>query len=83
MRKSYSYYVVMQDFGKLGLGACDVSPETTRRGVIDRIKSGEYAHIVFIHFVDDGFIDDVTDELVDEAERELVNEDRARKIEVA
>ena len=79
----HSYFVVMQDYGgRLGLGA-DVSPEITRREVVARIKSGEYRHIVFIHHVDDGLVEDVTDELVDLAEQELANEDRPREIEVA
>jgi hypothetical protein len=80
---TYSYFVVMQDFGKLGLGACDVYPELTRRNIVDRIKSGDYRHIVFIHFVDGLFVEDVTHELVDQAEQELRNEDQPRTIEVA
>lgn len=64
----HSYYVVMVDYGNRGREAI-VDPEITRRGVIERIASGEYKHIVFIHHVDDLLVEDVTDELVDEAEK--------------
>lgn len=66
---SFSYYVVMQDYGRRGLEAV-VSPEMTRRNVIDRICSGEYARecISFIHFITmDDLPLDVTRELIAEA----------------
>jgi hypothetical protein len=66
-RTSHSYFVVMCDFDKRGLEAV-VHPEDTRRDIIDNIYRGEYRHIVFIHHVDRGLVEDVTDELVDEAE---------------
>ena len=67
---SHSYFVVMEDRGKLGLEAI-VHPEDTRRDIIDQIAHGEYKHVVFIHHVDGLYIEDVTDELFDAAEREL------------
>jgi hypothetical protein len=68
---THSYFVVMRDFGgRIGLGA-DVTPELTRRNIIDRIKSEELDRIVFIHHVADGVAEDVTAELIDEAEAEL------------
>ena len=36
-----SYFVVMEDLGRLGLSA-NVYPELTRANVIDRLRSGEY-----------------------------------------
>ncbi len=65
-----SYYAVFIDHGRRGLEAV-VDPEITRTGVVARIKSGEYSNIAFIHFVDDGMVDDVTVELIDAAELEL------------
>lgn len=65
-----SYFVVMIDYGRKGCEAV-VDPEMTRQNVIDRIKSGEFQNIAFIHFVDDGMVDDVTCELIDLAEAEL------------
>src|SRR4051812_10470762 len=63
---THSYYVVMRDFGgRIGFGA-DVAPEVTRNGVIDRIKSGEWDRVAFIHFVHDGVVEDVTAELLGE-----------------
>jgi len=69
-RIKHSYFVVMIDLGQLGLEAI-VQPEITRRAIIDRIKSGEYRDIVFIHHVDDLLVEDVTGELIDAAEAEL------------
>jgi len=69
-RIKHSYFVVMIDLGQLGLEAI-VQPEITRRNVIDRIKSGEYRNVVFIHHVDDLLVEDVTGELIDAAEAEL------------
>ena len=77
---NHSYFVVMQDFGRLGLEAM-VTPETTRRNVVDRIKSGEYQLIQFIHHIDGSSIEDVTAELIDEAEAELKEEFVATKHE--
>jgi len=74
----HSYYVVMVDLGQLGLEAI-VQPEITRRNVIDRIKSGEYRDVVFIHHVDDLLVEDVTAELIDAAEQELKDEHRERR----
>lgn len=50
--QTFSYYVVMIDYGRRGREAI-VDPEVTRRGVIDRIRTGEYprSQIAFIHYV--------------------------------
>ena len=65
---SHSYYVCMQDLGRLGLEAI-VHPEDTRRDIVSMLASGESKHVVFIHHVDGLFIEDVTNELFDEAEQ--------------
>jgi hypothetical protein len=77
-RIKHSYFVVMVDLGHLGLEAI-VQPEITRRAIIDRIKSGEYRDIVFVHHVDDLLVEDVTAELIDAAEQELKDEHRERR----
>jgi hypothetical protein len=69
-RVSHSYYVVMEDFGKRGLEAV-VTPEITRRGIVEFIKRGNYRNIAFIHHVDGLYVEDVTMELLNEAENEL------------
>jgi hypothetical protein len=69
-RPAPSYYAVFIDHGRRGLEAV-VDPEITRAGVVARIKSGEYSNIEFIHFIEDGLVDDVTVELIDAAELEL------------
>lgn len=66
-RTSHSYYVVMIDYGHRGLEAI-VQPELTRRDVVHMLASGESKHVVFIHHVDDLYVEDVTDELFNEAE---------------
>jgi hypothetical protein len=63
----HSYFVVMQDFGKLGLEAT-VQPEITRREIVSRLKTGEYKNVSFIHHVEGGLVEDVTGDLIDEAE---------------
>jgi hypothetical protein len=80
-KPSHSYFLVMEDHGKRGLEAI-VRPEDTRSGIIAKIKSGEYEHIVFIHSVCDLEIEDVTDDLVNEAELELKEEFRDRRAEM-
>lgn len=67
MKTSHSYFVVMQDFGHLGLEAT-VQPERTRRCIVELIASGEFRDIEFIHFIADGVVEDVTEELLDAAE---------------
>ena len=64
---SHSYFVVMIDHGKRGLEAI-VHPERTRRDIIDMVRFGEFRDIVFIHFIDGLFIEDVTQEILDAAE---------------
>ena len=60
------YFVVMIDYGRRGREAV-VDPEVTRREVIARIASGEYANISFIHEVVDRSVEDVTEEILAEA----------------
>lgn len=61
-----SYFVVMIDFGRKGREAI-VDPEITRRGVVERITSGEYRTIAFIHHVTPDGVEDVTNELLKDA----------------
>jgi hypothetical protein len=60
------YFVVMIDYGRRGREAI-VDPEITRREVISRISSGEYANISFIHEVADSSVEDVTEDILAEA----------------
>lgn len=66
-RTSHSYYVVMEDFGRRGMEAT-VTPETTRRAVVEFVKNGNYRDVVFIHHIDGGLVEDVTSAIFDEAE---------------
>jgi hypothetical protein len=75
-RIKHSYFVVMIDYGKKGREAI-VDPEITERGVVERIASGEYRNIVFIHHVNDGYVSNVTDDLIDAAEELLRLRERA------
>jgi len=61
------YFVVMIDYGRRGREAI-VDPEITRREVISRISSGEYANISFIHEIADNAVEDITEEMLAEAE---------------
>ena len=63
---THSYYVVMIDYGRLGLEAV-VSPEITRTEVISRVRTREYKDIAFVHFVHDGMVENVTEEIEREA----------------
>jgi hypothetical protein len=60
------YFVVMIDYGRRGREAV-VDPEITRRGVVERVASGEYKNISFIHEIVDDAVDDVTAEILAEA----------------
>lgn len=60
------YFVVMIDYGRRGREAI-VDPEITRREVISRIASGEYANISFIHEIDGGSVEDLTEDILAEA----------------
>jgi hypothetical protein len=60
------YFVVMIDYGRRGREAI-VDPEITRREVVSRIASGEYANISFIHEVADFSVEDVTEDILAEA----------------
>ncbi|MGA2993154.1 hypothetical protein [Bradyrhizobium sp.] len=59
------YFVVMIDYGRRGEAILD--PEITRREVISRISSGEYANISFINEIADSIVEDVTEEILSEA----------------
>ena len=65
-RISHSYYAVFIDYGRKGLEAV-VDPEMTRRSVVDRIRTGEFKNIAFIHHIEDGFAFDCTAELLHDA----------------
>ncbi len=65
-KTSHSYYVVMVDFGRKGLEAI-VHPEVTRRGIVERIRTGEYKDVAFIHHVDGLYVYDCTAELFHDA----------------
>ena len=60
------YFVVMIDYGRRGREAI-VDPEITRREVVSRISSGEYANISFIHEIADSNVEDVTEDILAEA----------------
>ena len=60
------YFVVMIDYGRRGREAI-VDPEITRREVISRISSGEYANISFIHEIADSSVEDITEDILSEA----------------
>lgn len=62
----HSYFVAMRDHGRLGLEAI-VQPEITRRGVIERIASGEWSDVVFVHHIRDCTVEDVTAEIMEAA----------------
>lgn len=63
------YFVVMIDYGHRGREAI-IDPELTRRNVVERIASGEYQNIAFIHHITlDDLPEDVTAELIGEAEQ--------------
>jgi hypothetical protein len=83
LRITHAYYVVMEDRAS-GMEAI-VHPEETRRDIVARLKSGDYApQIAFIHHVDGLFVEDVTIELFNEAEialREDAYASRADRID--
>jgi hypothetical protein len=60
------YFVVMIDYGRRGREAI-VDPEVTRREVVSRVVSGEYANISFIHEIADSTVEDITAEILAEA----------------
>ena len=61
-----SYYVVMIDYGRRGCEAI-VDPEITMSGVIERLQTGEYKNVVFIHRVEGLSVEDMTAELMEAA----------------
>jgi hypothetical protein len=59
-KTSHSYFVVMIDYGQRGCEAI-VDPEMTYRNLVDRVRSGEYKNVLFIHHIQmDQTPDDVT-----------------------
>jgi hypothetical protein len=69
---SHSFYVLMIDYGKKGLEAI-VSPEQTRRSIIEEVRgiiSEGRNSVAFVKFVDGNWICDVTDEIMSEAQLE-------------
>jgi hypothetical protein len=60
------HFVVMIDYGRRGREAI-VDPEITRREVVSRISSGEYANISFIHEIADSSVEDITEDILSEA----------------
>jgi hypothetical protein len=66
LTEDMQYFVVMIDYGRRGREAI-VDPEVTRREVVSRIASGEYANISFIHEIADSSVEDVTEEILAEA----------------
>ena len=71
------YFVVMIDYGRRGREAI-VDPEITRREVVSRIASGEYANVSFIHEIDDRSVEDITEDILAEAALpELASSDSA------
>lgn len=66
-RTTHSYFVVMIDYGRKGREAI-VDPEMTYSNVVDRVRSGEYKNILFIHHIQmDQTPDDVTQAVMDDA----------------
>jgi hypothetical protein len=63
---SNSYYVVMIDYGRKGREAI-VDPELTFSGVVDRVATGEYKNILFVHHIDGDGVFDVTSDVLEEA----------------
>ena len=57
------YFVVMIDYGRRG----SFDPKMTRRDVVSRIASGEYANISFIHEIAERSVEDVTNDILAEA----------------
>ena len=72
------YFVVMIDYGRRGREAI-VDPEITRREVISRITSGEYANISFIHEIADASVEDVTADILSEAALPAIDETDASR----
>lgn len=71
---TFSYFVVLMDLGRLGREAV-VDPEITRREVVARILTREYApeRIVFIHHVTDEGVTDVTFDVIADAARNVID----------
>jgi hypothetical protein len=69
---THSYFVVMIDYGRIGLEA-NVTPEMTRRGAVEKVREalGDGNRIAFVHRITMNEIpEDVTDEMVRAAEFE-------------
>jgi len=64
--RTFSYYVIMQDFGRIGREAI-VDPEMTRRGAIEKVREclRDRKGIDFVHFISMNDVpQDVTAELI-------------------
>jgi hypothetical protein len=61
-----NYYVVMIDYGRDGREAV-VDPEMTYNAVTERVRTGEYKRILWIHHIDENGVDDVTDAILHDA----------------
>lgn len=68
------YFVVMIDYGRRGREAV-VDPEMTRRDVVARVASGEYANISFIHEIADRSVEDLTTDILAEAALPEIEDD--------
>ena len=64
---TFSYFVVMIDYGKRGREAV-ADPEITYRGIVERVASGEYKDILFIHHIDDTGVEDITEAVMHDAD---------------
>jgi len=63
-----SYFICMIDYGRSREAVVD--PEMTRRNVIERIASGEYENVLWVHeILTDGTWADLTEEVLAEAEQ--------------
>ena len=65
------YFVIMIDYGRRGCEAV-VDPEMTYANVVDRVASGEYKNIIFIHKVlitqDGSNVQNITEEVMEAAD---------------
>ena len=74
---NHSFYILMVDYKETerkGLEAV-VSPEDTRRNIVDEVrfilKEGRNS-VAFVKFVDGNYIEDITDDIVAAAEAQLL-----------
>lgn len=62
------YFVVMVDYGRLGMEA-NVHPENTANGALDKVIEAlsDGKRVAFVHHVHDGVCEDVTEEMIKNA----------------